>query len=150
MLTVQVAGVSYTIDEPAFKYSPKLAERWKCQIYIWDYTGLVFFPYLAKVTVTDPVLGRLFTGFVAADIQDKTNTYPDPTTLHQLDCFDPRRLAENRTSQRQYTTPTYAGKIAADMIADVLQYEGIIANYATQFVTTQSDWQTGTLWVMCP
>ncbi len=145
MLTVQVAGVSYTIDEPAFKYSPKLAERWKCQIYIWDYTGLVFFPYLAKVTVTDPVLGRLFTGFVAADIQDKTNTYPDPTTLHQLDCFDPRRLAENRTSQRQYTTPTYAGKIAADMIADVLQYEGIIANYATQFVTTQSDWQTGTL-----
>ena len=144
-LTVQVAGVSYTIDEPAFKYSPKLAERWKCQIYIWDYTGLVFFPYLAKVTVTDPVLGRLFTGFVAADVQDKTNTYPDPTTLHQLDCFDPRRLAENRTSQRQYTTPTYAGKIAADMIADVLQYEGIIANYATQFMTTQSDWQTGTL-----
>ncbi len=145
MLTVQVAGVSYTIDEPAFKYSPKLAERWKCQIYIWDYTGTVFFPYLAKVTVTDPVLGRLFVGFVAADIQDKTNTYPDPTTLHQLDCFDPRRLAENRTSQRQYTTPTYAGKIAADMIADVLQYEGVIANYATQFVTTQADWQTGTL-----
>ncbi len=126
-LTVQVAGVSYIIDEPQFKYSPKLAERWKCQIYIWDYTGTVFFPYLAKVTVTDPVLGRLFTGFVAADIQDKTNTYPDPTTLHQLDCFDPRRLAENRTSNRQYTTPTYAGKIAADMIADVLQYEGIIA-----------------------
>ncbi len=144
-LTVQVAGVSYTIDEPAFKYSPKLAERWKCQIYIWDYTGLVFFPYLAKVTVTDPVLGRLFVGFVAADIQDKTNTYPDPTTLHQIDCFDPRRLAENRTSNRQYTTPTYAGKIAADMIADVLQYEGVIANYATQFVTTQADWQTGTL-----
>ncbi len=145
MLTVQVAGTSYAIDEPAFKYSPKLTERWRCQIYIWDYTGTVFFPYLAKVTVTDPVLGRLFVGFVAADIQDKTNTYPDPTTLHQLDCFDPRRLAENRTSMRQYTTPTYAGKIAADMIADVLQYEGIIANYATQFVTTQSDWQTGTL-----
>ncbi len=144
-LTVQVAGVSYTIDEPQFKYSPKLAERWKCQIYIWDYTGAVFFPYLAKVTVTDPVLGRLFVGFVAADIQDKTNTYPDPTTLHQLDCFDPRRLAENRTSNRQYTTPTYAGKIAADMIADVLQYEGVIANYAVQSVTTQSDWQTGTL-----
>src|SRR6266699_2284340 len=146
MLTVQVAGTSYAIDEPAFKYSPKLTERWRCQIYIWDYTGTVFFPYLAKVTVTDPVLGRLFVGFVAADIQDKTNTYPDPTTLHQLDCFDPRRLAENRTSMRQYTTPTYAGKIAADMIADVLQYEGVIANYATQFVSTQNDWQNnGTL-----
>src|SRR6266581_4145642 len=47
-LTVQVAGVSYTIDEPAFKYSPKLAERWKCQIYIWDYTGLVFFCQVGK------------------------------------------------------------------------------------------------------
>src|SRR5260370_23255084 len=93
----------------------------------------------------DTPLGRLFTGYLAADIQDKTNTYPDPTTLHQIDCFDPRRLAENRTSQRQYTTPTFAGKIAADMIADVLQYEGIIANYAVHSITTQSDWQTGTL-----
>ncbi len=138
MLSVTVGGTSYTIDEPAFKLSPKLAERWRCQIYIWDYTGLVFFTYLAKVTVTDPVLGRLFTGFVAADIQDKTGTYPDPTTLHQLDCFDPRRIAENRTSNRQYTTPTYAGKIAADLISDVLSAEGVIANYATHKIQIAS------------
>ena len=143
-LQVTVGGTTYTIDEDQFKLSPKLAERWRCQIYIWDYTGTVFFSYLQKVTVTDPVLGRLFTGYVAADVQDKTNTYPDPTTLHQLDCFDPRRLAENRTSNRQYTTPTFAGKIAADMISDVMSAEGIIANYATQFVTTAADWNTGT------
>lgn len=145
MLTVTVGGTPYTISEPDFKYSPKLAERWRCQIYIWDYTGTVFFTFMQKVTVTDPVLGRLFTGYVAADIQDKTNTYPDPTTLHQLDCFDPRRLAENRTSNRQYTTPTFAGKIAADMISDVMAAEGIIANYAVQNPTTQNDWNTGTL-----
>ena len=145
MLTVKIGNVPYTIDEPAFKLSPKLAERWKCTIYIWDYTGTVFFTYLMKVTVDDPVLGRLFTGFVAADIQDKSNTYPHPTTLHQIDCFDPRRLAENRTSNRVYTTPTFAGKIAADLVSDVLAAEGVLANYATQFVTTQNDWNSGTL-----
>src|SRR6266567_37368 len=145
MLTVKIGNVPYIIDEPAFKFSPKLAERWKCTIYIWDYTGTVFFTYLMKVTVDDPVLGRLFTGFVAADIQDKSNTYPDRTTLHQIDCFDPRRLAENRTSNRVYTTPTFAGKIAADLVSDVLAAEGVLANYATQFVTTQNDWNSGTL-----
>src|SRR6266700_7792534 len=144
-LTVKIGNVPYIIDEPAFKFSPKLAERWKCTIYIWDYTGKVFFTYLMKVTVDDPVLGRLFTGFVAADIQDKSNTYPHPTTLHQIDCFDPRRLAENRTSNRVYTTPTFAGKIAADLVSDVLAAEGVLANYATQFVTTQNDWNMGTL-----
>ncbi len=144
-LTVKIGNVPYIIDEPAFKFSPKLAERWKCTIYIWDYTGTVFFTYLMKVTVDDPVLGRLFTGFVAADIQDKSNTYPDRTTLHQIDCFDPRRLAENRTSNRVYTTPTFAGKIAADLVSDVLAAEGVLANYATQFVTTQNDWNSGTL-----
>jgi len=145
VLTVKIGGTPYIIDEPAFKLSPKLAERWKCTIYIWDYTGTVFFTYLMKVTVDDPVLGRLFTGFVAADIQDKSNTYPHPTTLHQIDCFDPRRLAENRTSNRVYTTPTFAGKIAADLVSDVLAAEGVLANYATQFVTTQNDWNSGTL-----
>src|SRR6266487_2827152 len=145
MLTVKIGNVPYIIDEPAFKLSPKLAERWKCTIYIWDYTGTVFFTYLMKVTVDDPVLGRLFTGFVAADIQDKSNTYPDRTTLHQIDCFDPRRLAENRTSNRVYATPTFAGKIAADLVSDVLAAEGVLANYATQFVTTQNDWNMGTL-----
>ena len=144
-LQVTIGGTPYTIDEDSFKLSPKLTERWRCQIYIWDYTGTVYFTYMQKVVVTDPVRGRLFYGFVAADVQDKTNTYPDPITLHQLDCFDPRHLAEIRTSNRQYTTPTFAGKIAADLISDVLAAEGVIANYATQAVTTQADWNTGTL-----
>lgn len=144
-LAITVGGTPITFDEESYRLSNMQDEHRRCQFTVLDYAGTQNYVYGTQVIVTDPVLGRQFKGMVVTDILDKSNTYPDPTIEHKLDCVGVERVAFNRTSKRQYATPVYAGKVAIDMMGDTLAAEGVVANYAQRFETTQADFAQGTL-----
>ncbi len=110
-----------------------------------DTLGTTFFSYGEQVVITDSAQGVLFVGYVSDDQYNKQNTYADVSVEHQITCVDNRHLADKRTSNLTYVTPTSAGKIVTDMIDQVLAAEGVIGTYATQTTSTQLDWSSGTL-----
>jgi hypothetical protein len=144
-LQITIAGTPVTFLEDSFQLHLKIDERQRCQFTVIDYTGTQFYSRGMQVVVTDPVLGRLYQGYVINDKQDKSNVYPDPTVEHQIDTIDNIYLAAKRTSKLTYTNPTLAGKIAVDMVRSVLGAEGVVANYAVDENQTQADFAEGTL-----
>ena len=144
-VTVTIAGVEVAFDEDSWQLHLTADERQRAQMTVLDYTGTTFYTTKEQIIITDPVLGRLFAGVIIDDKQDKSNVYPDPTVEHQIDTVDNFYFVGKRTSNRQYTTPTYTSKIVFDAVSDVLASEGIVAPAAQRTDTTQSDWSAGTL-----
>ena len=142
---VSIAGSPVTFDEDTWQIHLKADERQRFQATILDYPGTARYSRSQRVSVTDPTLGTLFSGVLASDDLDKSNTYPDAAIEHQIDTIGNEYFVDKRTSSRLYTTPTYASKVVFDAVNDNLAAEGIIAPSAQSFVSTQSDWGTGTL-----
>lgn len=143
--TIGAAGGTLYFLEDSWQIKYILAQRWQATFTVIDETGTVFFHYRDRVVIKDATLGVLFTGFVADDTYDMQSTYPSGGIEHRITVMDLRGLFDKRTSNLTYVTPTVAGKIVTDMVDQVLDSEGVIAHYATQTTTTQSDWNTGTL-----
>src|SRR5216683_342534 len=144
-VTLTIGGSPYVFIEDTLTIKRKISEARRCQLTVLDYPGTAVFQYGEQITITDSTLGIRFAGFIIDDKLDKSNVYPDPTVEHQLDCTDNMRIPAKRTSNRLYTTPTSAGKIVTDMIADVLASEGVATGYGVQSMTTTNDWNTGQL-----
>ncbi len=144
-LQITIAGSQVNFEEDSFILHQTIDERWRCEFTVIDYTGAQFYQRGSQVLVTDPVLGRLFQGYVIDDKQDKSNVYPDPTIEHQIQAIDNIYLAAKRTSNIVYTTPILSGKVVVDMVQQVLSQEGVVANYAVDHDTTQTDFSRGTL-----
>lgn len=143
-VSITIAGSTVTFDEGSFQLQLKADERQQCTFTVIDYTGTLFFSRGEQVTVTDPTLGLLYTGYIVDVAQDKSNTYPDPTIEHQISCVDNLYLADKRTSNLLYSTPNTAARLVLDQIA-VLAPEGVTTAQAQSAVTTQSGFGQGKL-----
>src|SRR5579859_821974 len=137
-----IGGVVYTMIEDQHDLTNSVNERQRFKCDIIDYTGLAHFVKGEQITITDPGLGMVFNGFINSD--KETPQYPSGAILHEIDCIDQHYLADKRTYTQTYETPTLAGKIAVDMLSNVLLAEGITQNFAVQDATTMTDWNTGT------
>ncbi len=143
--TINIGGVTYpniAMIEDQFDLTESLQERGRFQCDVIDYTGNHFVKG-QQVTVTDPVLGIVFNGFINTD--KEVPEYPTGYILHSIDCIGMHYLADKRTYTTTYSTSTTAGKIAVDMLSNVLSQENIYQNYAENEDTTQTDWNTGIL-----
>ena len=141
--TLNIGGSSYTMIEDQFDLTLTLDERQRFRCDFIDSGGTVHLQKDEQVTVSDPVLGTIFTGYLYTD--KETPLYPSGAIQHSIDCIDDRRVADKRTYTRNYTTPQPAGKIAIDQISSTLLAEGITQNFAERYETTAADFGTGTL-----
>lgn len=116
-------------------------QRWQCDI--MDYTGTAHFSKGEQVVITDPVLGIMFQGYVNSD--KVLPIYPSGIIRHSLDCVGLEWLPSKRTYTRTYSTSQLAGKIAVDMLNDVLLDEGVTQNWAEHEDSTTADFNTGIL-----
>jgi|SRR5579859_2982486 len=138
-----IGGVQYIMIEDQHDLTNALDERQRFKCDIIDYSGTAHFVRGEQVVVSDPALGVFFTGFINSD--KEVPQYPSGAILHTIDCIDLHYLADKRTYTRTYPNPTLAGKVAVDMLDDVLVAEGISPNFALADNITQTDWSTGTL-----
>lgn len=116
-------------------------QRWQCDI--MDYTGTAHFSKGEQVVVTDPVLGILFQGFINSD--KALPIYPSGIVRHSIDCVGLEDIPSRRTYTATYSTSQLAGKIAVDMLNNVLLPEGIVQNFAEHTDNSTADFNTGIL-----
>lgn len=116
-------------------------QRWQCDI--MDYSGTAHFQKGELVVVTDPVLGIMFQGYVNTD--KILPIYPSGIIRHSLDCIGMEWLPSKRTYTATYPTSQLAGKIAVDMLNNVLLEEGITQNWAEHEDDSTADFNTGIL-----
>lgn len=139
--TMTIGGSTVTMIEDMHDSTKQLDEVGRLQCDVIDYTGLLHFQKGDQVVITDPVLGVMFRGFLNTD--KEVPQYPSGAILHSIDCTDMRYIADKRTYTANYATSTYASKIVADQLNQVLSQEGIGVNYAVHEDTTASDFNTG-------
>lgn len=139
--TLTVGGVAYTMIEDTFDLTNSIGERQRLKCDVIDYAGTAHFVKGEQVVVTDPALGTIFSGYLYTD--KEYPQYPSGAILHEMDCIDQHYLADKRTYTRTYSTSTYAGKIAGDMLHDVLLAEGVNQNFAVHFDSTITDFNQG-------
>lgn len=128
--------------EDKYDQTDSLQERGRFQCDVIDYVG-VHFVKGERVTVTDPQLGIIFSGFLNSD--KEVLEYPSDYILHTIDCIGMHYLADKRTYTKTYDTAALAGKIVVDQLENVLTQEGITVNYAIREDTTQADFAQGIL-----
>lgn len=116
-------------------------QRWQCDI--MDYTGTAHFQKGEPVVVTDPILGILFQGFINSD--KALPIYPSGIIRHSIDCVGLEDIPSRRTYTATYSTSQLAGKIAVDMLNNVLLSEGIVQNFAEHTDNSTADFNTGIL-----
>jgi len=116
-------------------------QRWQCDI--MDYSGTAHFQPGESVVITDPVLGILFQGYVNSD--KILPIYPSGILRHSLDCIGLEYLPGKRTYTATYSTSQLAGKIAVDMLNNVLLPEGITQNWAEHEDSTAAEFNIGIL-----
>lgn len=147
--TLLIGGVSYTFvennsgDDSGVDQTNMVDERQRLLLDVIDYTGSAHFVYGEQVTLTDPVLGIIFSGIINTD--KEVNKYPSGVIRHSIDCIDLSYFAGKRTYTRTYDTPTFAGKIMVDHLHDVLAAEGITQSYALHADLTDVDFNQGIL-----
>jgi hypothetical protein len=133
--TLTIGGNAYTMIEDTFDLTLSLDERQRFQCDVIDYTGSAHFVKGQSVSISDPVLGTIFTGVLNSD--KEVPMYPSGTILHSIDCIDKGHyIADKRTYSAVYDTATYAGKIVVDQIDSILSAEGITQNYGINTDTT--------------
>lgn len=133
---------SIAIIEDQYDQTDNLQERGGLQCDIIDYVG-VHFQRGEQVIVTDPVLGTIFSGFV--DTDKERPLYPSGYIYHTINCMGMHYLADKRTYTATYSTSALAGKIAVDILSNVLTIEGIVQNFAVRNDNDVTTWSEGNL-----
>lgn len=133
---------SIAIIEDQYDQTDNLQERGGLQCDVIDYVG-VHFQHGEQVTVIDPVLGTVFNGFV--DTDKERPLYPSGYIYHTLNCIGMHYLADKRTYTATYATSALAGKIAVDILSNVLTVEGIVQNFAVRNDNDTTSWAEGNL-----
>jgi len=133
---------SIAIIEDQYDQTDNLQERGGLQVDVIDYVG-VHFQRGEQVVVVDPVIGTVFNGFV--DTDKERPLYPSGYIYHTINCIGMHYLADKRTYTATYATSALAGKIAVDILANVLTVEGIVQNFAVRNDDDITTWSEGNL-----
>src|SRR5712691_9567217 len=141
-LQATIQGIPYPIVEGSFSIKSRINERDQYDFVLVDTSAVANFLKGQKVIVSDSTLGTLFTGFINTATLESIIAHPQAFWF--VNCVDWHYVTDKRTINTTYTNQQ-AGYIVLDMYQQVLQYEGIIAQYALSHVTTQNDWSAGTL-----
>lgn len=140
-LTVLIAG--NTVDVQSIQRPDKIDQHTTLTITVIDSSGTAFYQRGQPITVTDSILGTIFTGYVAQP--QMRVLYPSPQKLWTLVCTQRGDyLAAKRTSNKIYSNQ-FAGTIFIDQIQRYLSAEGITAKAALRWDELQTDWAAGTL-----
>lgn len=140
--TATIAGASVAIQNPTFGTEDRVEERTRCSFAVIDLAGTTTFSKGQPVTITDSVLGTMFTGYV--NQPKATVLYPNPGRLWAIDCIDETWLADKRTSQKSYKNQ-FAGTIAVDQVQRYGAAEGLTCKAALRWDELLTDWAAGTL-----
>lgn len=141
-LTASIAGVAGT-SVVAISRPDTIDQKTVCTISVLDTAGTAFYQRGQPITITDSILGTIFTGRV--NQPTSTKLYPNPGLLWTLDCIaDGDYLAGKRTSNKTYANQ-YSGTIVVDQVQRYGAAESLAANAALRWDELETDWASGTL-----
>lgn len=144
---VSVAGSPVPIFNNSCSVTDTLDGRSTATFTVLDSTGQLHFVYGMQVTITDSVLGLVFSGYVSDATE--TNYPPNAMVESVVNCIDQHYLADKRVARQDYSN-FYAGDIVTSLLANYLAAEGVTSSYAEQFTTTEADFATGALTGVAP
>lgn len=144
VLTCLVNGVSYPVKiETSFTATDALETRGELEITLVDTTGAATFTRGQPLTLSDDVLGTLYTGYVLSDRRERYG--PASTAVdHTLTCTDLTYRLDKRENTTNYLE-WYAGDIAVDFVESTLANEGITVAAAQRHESTVADFTQGLL-----
>jgi hypothetical protein len=140
-LSCTIANVS--VDVQSISRPDPIDQKTICTITVLDSVGTAFYQRGMPVTITDSILGSIFTGYVHSP--KMVPLYPNVNKLWTIDCVQRGDyLANKRTSNKTYANQ-FAGTIAVDQVQRNGATEGLSANAALRWDELETDWQAGTL-----
>ena len=140
-LTITIASVSYPIHVSSFQTQKRLNQPSTCTFVVEDSTAALLYQK-QRVSVTETTRGVLFSGFV-----DTLELLPivGSTRSWAVTCLDKTYLA----NKWYYTRSEYLNRTAGDIVADVhanyLAQEGLLANYVQRHDYDSASFGAGTL-----
>lgn len=141
MLTCLISNVSVNVQ--SIQRPDRIDEHTTLTITIRDDAGTALYEKGNPISVTDSILGNLFTGYVSQPHME--NLYPNVTNLWTLACLqEGDYLAAKRTSNWAYANQQ-AGVIAVHQIQEFGSAEGLVVHAALRWDEKQTDWASGTL-----
>ncbi len=145
--TVTLSGVTYPILDKTLKITESVTQTSRADFTVYDSTGVVHFQFRQEVTITDSVLGLVFSGYVYDSTE--TNYYPQAAIKHVVTCTDQRDLMTKRVASGlnddANMSNQYAGDNVVYLLANYLSQEGVTASYAMQQADNQTDFASGSL-----
>ncbi|BCL83168.1 hypothetical protein ccbrp13_56330 [Ktedonobacteria bacterium brp13] len=140
-LTASIAGVLVGVQ--SISRPDQIDQKTTCTITVIDSAGTAFFERGQPVTITDSILGTVFTGFVHNP--QMTLLYPSVEKMWTIDCIQKGDyLSAKRTSNKTYNNQ-YSGTVVVDQIQRYGASEGLLANAALRWDELEADWASGTL-----
>jgi hypothetical protein len=141
---ISVAGSAVQVLQGTWNVDDAINSISTCSFTVVDASGSASFTRGMQVSITDSVKGLIYTGFVSTAQRTRAAS-PNVLVFAQVAVVDNHYLAEKRTYQGPEYVNTYAGAIFADMCANVLASEGIVAQYASRRDVSVAEFNAGTL-----
>lgn len=141
-LTCSISGVSVSVQ--SFQRPDKIDQHTTLTVVVRDDTGVASYSKGQPISLSDSILGSLFTGYVSqAHLQ---NLYPNTTNTWTLVCVQQGDyLAAKRLSKRDKYNNQYSGTILVDQIQGNGATEGLLVRASLRWDELLTDWQAGTL-----
>jgi hypothetical protein len=140
-LSCLIANVSVSIQ--SISRPDLIDQKTQCTVVVIDLAGTAFYQRGMPISVTDSILGSVFTGYLHSPVMSLL--YPNPGRLWTIDCIQRGDyLAGKRTSNKIYNNQ-YGGTVAVDQIQRYGSAEGLSAKAALRWDELETDWAAGTL-----
>ncbi len=142
MSIIATIGSTQIVLEGSPNLQDRIDQRTQFSLTVIDQVGTALFEKGQPVTITDSILGVLFTGFV--NQPSCQLLYPSTQKLWTLACVDNTSLLDNPTSNKTYTNQ-FAGTIVVDQIQRYAAADGVTCAAALRWDQQLTEWQQGTL-----